>query len=98
MAKSVLATDEENAYYQAAQQRLGKHSAYHTAVFDFFGIPEIVSVRMSEDRNLLILVQDNVRVRYVRVETDSSNGLAEPLENEPCSIWRYLLTIADLSC
>jgi hypothetical protein len=42
MARAVLATAEGQAYYQAARRRLGKHSAYHTAVYDFFGVPEVV--------------------------------------------------------
>lgn len=92
MAKSVLATDDGRAYYQAARQRLGKHSAYHTAVFDFFGMPEVMSVLMSEDGDLLIRTQDNVGVRQVQVEVDSVRGLAEPLEDEPCTTWRYPLS------
>ncbi|MBU1660568.1 MAG: hypothetical protein KKD28_03750 [Chloroflexi bacterium] len=39
MAKSVLETEDGQAYYQAARKRLGKHSAYHMAVYDFFGVP-----------------------------------------------------------
>ncbi|MBC8504998.1 MAG: hypothetical protein ISR58_12530 [Anaerolineales bacterium] len=91
MAKSILATDEGLAYYQAARHRLEKHSAYHTAVFDFFGMPEVVSVHMSQDGNLLIEVQDNVGVRQVQVEIDDIRGFAEPLEEEPCAYWRYHL-------
>ena len=91
MAKSVLATEDGRAYYQAARKRLGKHSTYHTAVYDFFETPEVLVVRVGEGGELLIQVQDNVGVQEVRVAIDGESGLAEPLEDAPCSLWRYPL-------
>jgi len=90
-AKSVLAKEEGNAYYQAARQRLGKQSAYHTAVYDFFGMPEVVSVQLGTEGDVLIQVKDNVGVQQVKVETSGGSGLAEPLEAEPCNQWRWPL-------
>jgi hypothetical protein len=90
LAKSILATEEGQAYYQAARKRLGKHSAYHSAIYDYFGVPEIVTVNLGADHNLLIQVSDNVGVREVRIEIDGDIGLAEPLEEAPCNLWRYL--------
>ena len=89
MAKSVLATEDGQAYYQAARKRLGKHSAYHTAVYDFFETPEVIVMRMGNDGELLIQVQDNVGVQEVRVAIDGESGLAEPQEDAPCSLWQY---------
>ena len=88
-AKAVLATVEGDVYYQAARKRLGKHSAYHTAVYDYFGVPEITAVNRDADHNLLIRVRDNVGVREVRVEMNGEIGLAAPLDEVPSELWRY---------
>jgi hypothetical protein len=47
-AKAVLATEQGQAYYGAARKRLGKHSAYHTTVYDFFGAPQVLHVDWKE--------------------------------------------------
>lgn len=97
MAKSILATEEGNAYYQAARLRLGKHSAYHTAVFDYFGTPDITSVNLNADGNLLIWVSDNVGVREVRIEIAGEMRSALPLEEPPSSRWQYTMRAGDQS-
>ncbi|MFH1634957.1 MAG: hypothetical protein ABIG63_13260 [Chloroflexota bacterium] len=56
-----------------------------------FGIPEVVEVRLGAGGELVIQVQDNVGVRQLRVETDGDSGLAEPMVDEPCSLWRWQL-------
>ena len=91
-AKSILNTDEGQRYYQAARQRLGKQSTYHTAVFDFFGMPEVVAVRRGDGGELIIQVQDNVGVRKTTIEIAGERCQAEPLEAEPCNLWRAPLT------
>lgn len=90
-AKEVLAREEGRVYYEAARRRLGKHSAYHTAVFDFFGAPEVTGVQLGAGGELLIEVWDNVGVRQVTVEVDGEEGTAEPLGAEPAGVWRWPL-------
>ena len=90
-AKSMLATEAGQAYYQAARKRLGKHSAYHTAVHDFFGAPSIEAVDHDGKGRLLIQVYDNVGVREVRVVTSGEAAAAQPLEESPCALWAYQL-------
>ncbi len=87
-AKAVLATEDGNAYYQAARLRLGKQSAYHTAVFDFFGVPEVVDVQRGTEGELLIRVRDNVGVRRVTLEINGTSGLVAHLKDDPCDLWR----------
>ena len=90
-AKSILATEAGQAYYQAARERLGKHSAYHTAVHDYFGAPSIKAVEREGDGQLLIQVYDNVGVREVRVIIGGEAAAAQPLEETPCLMWGYPL-------
>ena len=90
-AKEILSTEAGQAYYQAACKQLGKHSAYHTAVYDYFGEPEIMAVNLDADQNLMIQVLDNVGVRAVRVEWGGETRFAEPLEETPCHLWRLPL-------
>lgn len=71
---------------------MGKQSAYHTAVYDFFGMPEVAAVQSGMGGELLIRVRDNVGVRKVAVEINGAHGLAEPLEADPCSRWRWQLS------
>jgi len=92
LARATLATAEGEAYYQAARRRLGKHSAYHTAVHDFFGAPEVMRVRLMDGGELLIEVRDNVGVRQVTVAVDGEQGAAEPVGGEPWRLWRWLLS------
>ena len=94
-AKAILATEAGQAYYQAARKRLGKHSAYHTAVYDYFGEPEIMGVNLDADRNLRIRVADNVGVRAVRIEWGGETRFAESLEESPCHLWRLSLDNAE---
>ncbi len=82
-AKAVLATEAGQAYYGAARKRLGKHSAYHTAVFDFFDAPQVLHVDWGADGVLLIRVWDNVGVKAVRVLLDGEVGLADPVGGLP---------------
>ena len=89
-AKTVLATEAGRAYYEAAWQRLGKRSAYHTAIHDYFGVPEVLAVRWQEGR-LYIQVRNNVGVPVVRVQVGSESGEAESMEAAPCGLWRYAL-------
>jgi len=91
LAKSILATEAGQAYYQAARERLGKHSAYHAAVFDYFGEPEIVAVSQDADKNLIIQILDNVGVREVRIEFSGEVGYAELIDDGPNSLWRFSL-------
>jgi hypothetical protein len=90
-AKSILATEAGQAYYQAARERLGKHSAYHTAVHDYFGAPTIEAVEGDGDCRLLMQVSDNVGVREVRVVISGEAAVAQPLEETPCTLWEYQL-------
>jgi hypothetical protein len=90
-AKSILATEAGQAYYQAARERLGKHSAYHTAVHDYFGVPTIEAVKRDGEGRLLVQVWDNVGVREVRVVTSGEAAAAQPLEESPCALWAYQL-------
>jgi len=90
-AKSILETEAGQAYYQAARKRLGKHSAYHTAVHDFFGKPSIEAVEQDGMGRLLIQASDNVGVREVRVAIAGASAAAQPLEETPCSLWEYQL-------
>ncbi len=92
LAKSILAKEDGNAYYQGARLRLGKRSAYHTAIHDYFGVPEILDVTVGADRDLRIQVQDNVGVRMVRVQVEGQKGMAEPQQEDPCNLWRYALS------
>ena len=94
-AKSILATEAGQAYYQAARERLGKHSAYHTAVHDYFGEPGIEAVDQDADGRLLIQVWDNVGVRQVRVAIAGEEASAQPLEETPCTLWGYPLEEAN---
>jgi hypothetical protein len=89
-AKAILATGAGRAYYKAARQRLGKHSAYHATIHDYFGVPEVLAVDWQAGA-LLIQVQDNVGVREVRVLVGSEGGLAEPMEDTPYGLWQYPL-------
>lgn len=91
LAKFILASEEGNDYYQEARQRLGKRSAYHTAIFDFFGEPEVLNMRVDAERTLHIEVQDNVGVQEVSVQVDGQKGAAAPLEKAPCVRWHYIL-------
>ncbi len=79
----MLATEGGQAYYQAARKRLGQRSAYHTAVFDFFGAPEVTAVRWEGTGDLRIQVRDNVGVRRVTVAIDDQTHAAEPLPQGP---------------
>jgi len=92
-AKAVLATETGKAYYEAARKRLGKHSAYHTAVYDFFDAPQVLNVNLSEDDVFLIQVWDNVGVKAVRVliegEVAQAEPVAEPVAEPPCDLWRF---------
>ncbi len=90
-AKGILATEAGKAYYEAARKRLGKHSAYHTAVFDFFEVPQVLNVSLGEDDVLLIQVWDNVGVKAVRVLLEGEAGQAEPMAELPCDLWRFSL-------
>ena len=89
-AKLILAEEAGRAYYEAARQRLGKRSAYHTAIHDYFGAPEVLSAVL-QDAGLQIRVRDNVGVREVRVQVGDESGLAMPLMPEPCDLWAYAL-------
>jgi hypothetical protein len=91
MARAVLATVEGEAYYQAARRRLGKHSAYHTAVCDFLGTPEVVGVRLAAGGELLIEVWDDVGVRQVTVAVNGEEGAAEAVDGAPWRLWRWRL-------
>jgi hypothetical protein len=91
LAKARLAKPEGQAYYQAARQRLNKRSAYHTAIYDFFGVPAIVAVEGTQDGSLHIRVQDNVGVCKVRVQVGDMQGKAQPQEEVPCNWWIYPL-------
>jgi hypothetical protein len=90
-AKATLETDDGRAYYQAARLRLGKRSAYHTAIFDFFGEPEILDVQRDADGSLLIQLMDNVGVRKVSAKEAGSEVWddATALDDEPCNLWRW---------
>jgi len=88
LAKSILATEDGQAYYQAARVRLAKHSSYHTAIFDFFEAPEVVAVMLNSEGEVLIHVRDNVGVRAVIVDVFGERIKAEALEAEPCGLWR----------
>ena len=90
-AKAILATEEGQAYYAAARKRLGKHSAYHTAVFDFFDAPQVLHVEWGADARLLIRVWDNVGVKAVRVLLDGEVGLADPVDDPPGEWWRFVV-------
>jgi hypothetical protein len=90
-AKLVLADEAGQAYYETARRRLEKRSAYHTAIHDYFGGPEVLAVRWQEGE-LIIQVRDNVGVRAVRVQVGEESGLAELLEDEPCGLWGYALS------
>ena len=89
-AKAILATEAGRAYYEAARQRLGKRSAYHTAIHDYFGVPKVVAA-VWQAGALLIQVRDNVGVQEVRVQVGEEDGEAEPLEETPCGLWQYTL-------
>ncbi|MBC8334063.1 MAG: hypothetical protein ISR59_12995 [Anaerolineales bacterium] len=95
IAKSILATEEGKVYYQAARIRLGKHSAYHTAIYDFFGAPEIRTVKLGADNSLLIQVSDNVGIREVRIEIEGETGFAAPLNESADSLWRFQISELD---
>lgn len=88
-AKAVLATEAGWSYYEAARKRLGKHSAYHTAVFDFFEAPQVLAVILGEENDLLIRVWDNVGVKAVQVLVDGELGLAELAVDLPGDWWRF---------
>ena len=88
-AKAILATEEGKAYYGAARKRLGKQSAYHTAVFDFFDAPQVLHVDWGADDVLLMRVWDNVGVKVVRVLLDGEVGLANPVDESPSEWWRF---------
>ncbi len=88
-AKAILATEEGKVYYEAARKRLGKHSAYHTAVFDFFDAPQVLQVDWGADDVLLIRVWDNVGVKVVRVLLDGEMSLADPVDETLCEWWRF---------
>ncbi len=93
LAKLILESEEGQAYYQAARQRLGKRSAYHTAIHDFFGKPEVLNVAVDDDGDykLNIQVWDNVGVRKIRVQVDEESGFAEPQDEQPSNLWCYSL-------
>jgi hypothetical protein len=91
-AKSILATEAGHAYYQAARLRLDKHSAYHTAVHDYFGAPRIEAVERDSAGQLFIRVWDNVGVREVRVAIAGNEAAsAQPMEETPCALWEFVL-------
>lgn len=89
IAKSVLGTDDGQTYYHAARLRLDKRSAYHTAIFDFFGEPQVKNVQREAEGSLMIQVSDNVGVRKVSVRLAGIEEQATPIESEPCSLWRW---------
>ena len=92
-AKAILATEEGQAYYEVARKRLGKHSAYHTAVFDFFDAPQVLHVEWGADDRLLIRVRDNVGVKAVRVLLDGEVGLADPVDGSPGEWWCFAVGV-----
>ncbi len=88
-AKGILATPEGDAYYQAARLRLGKLSAYHTAIFDFFESPVVENVKRGKEGGVVIQVNDNVGVKKVTILMPGGDQQADPLHEDPCHQWEW---------